>query len=1716
MFNPAKASNQIRDKFINYITTSYPLSDQKIRNQFKKSLYSVISKGPIIEINDIFKFGKTINELISEEVICKEFRNIEKLKSGIKPYDYKIPLNRPLYLHQEKAIRKVINGRSIVVSTGTGSGKTESFIIPILNELVKEYSEGTLDDGVRAILIYPMNALANDQLKRIREILLQYPFIKFGVYNGSTEHNEKNAQGLYKAMFKNEIIPELRESLKNEILSREKLQEHPPHILFTNYAMLEHMLLRPNDGKVFTNSKFKFIVLDEAHVYYGTTGMETSMLIRRLKARISYKKPPQFILTSATLGSSSDSDNDIVNFANNLTGEQFSSDDIIRAERQSFVKQENLINYPNQLFIDLCAETLSTKEVLKNYKIEFNINKELNEIYYDLCNSSRLFNEIRTILNEPKELSEIAYKLNVSEDLIISIMHIAAQGYKEGSVLINIRYHYFLRALEGLYLSLYPDCELSLIRKTSKIVDGYSIPFFEIATCGDCGRIALVGKQNKTLRVFESKQVDNLDEADYYFVNFNKDDTLFEEEDDSIVENSLKTYLCTKCGSIMESDELLTPPCDCIKDNKIEIIKTKKTHKCPACGVGKYNRFYLGNDAATSVIGSSLYDELPEYNFIEPKIELETNSDNPFDVFSENTRKDKITNSRQFLIFSDSRQDAAYFSSYLSSSYKQFIRRRAIFNLINENKESEVDIKVLVDQLSALFSNPNNQSFAEKLNSNENLSSISKRNAWIGILDEMVNQNRTTSLCSLGYIYFEYKGNDNDNLLNNIGRKFNVDSKTIKNLLNKLINDLIRFGAIDTSKISELMPEDKEEIFFTPNQKSIVMNRDDKVEFKPSMHFIPSLNPISGKYYKTNRLELVKKTLKINDNDAANFISGYWSYLTGQSNTHRFNSYDGINYVIDLKSIRITSNFNKNENVYKCKKCGKITSLNINNNCSDLKCNGILESISVHDEHEDNHYVKLYSDSKFKPLIIKEHTAQLSKRESLDYQKEFVLKEINALSCSTTFEMGVDVGGLETVYLRNMPPLPSNYAQRAGRAGRSKLSAAYALTYSKLSSHDFNYFKDPLKMIKGTIYPPIFKNDNKKIIQRHINSVALSYFFSIYPEEYNGNKIEKFVDNKGYLKLIDLLDSNPDELKEILLKSFPKNLHSIAGINDFSWTKNFIGEIGTLTQVISNYENILEELEKNQNIAFKQKDHITASRYGSLIYKFKDKQLIEFLAKGNVLPRYGFPVDTVELMQYMKSDKKSEYELNLSRDLQLAISEYAPGSQIVADGKLFTSRYIRKVVSKRKHWEEGKIAVCNDKNCGTVNFRKFILNSDDYKCTSCGKPIPKIQWRQSIEPRAGFVTEEEVKPVPMTKPEKVYKTEEFYISDSKSRSISIKEVKFSNNTITFESTENDALLIKTSSDFYVCTSCGYTLNENEINLNLKQSGNKYIDNKYHNNLHTHKCDNKTLSLYNIHHIFYTDVLKITFSKDITDRNQAFSILSALLDAFSRILDIERSDLKGTVHKRIDNNKKNVFTFVIYDAVAGGVGYTRKLISGEDNEVANLVKRVLRNAYDVTKNCECEPSCYLCLRNYGNQKYHEVLDRRRVYDYLEDYINTDDIQVNNIQKEENSWIEDDNFVINKDDFYLDIKDWSELHNYCSANNSLIFEILENISFDFPDYCIGTITVLDNIQLNVDAIWIKHKIIVPSDIEKSDYFEKLSSNSDWKIINTKSEIEEIING
>ena len=329
-FNPITGSQNILNHYLSYITSTFYIKDEEIRHNFEEALRGMeIGKGPFIDFTDSFRTGKSILELIEEGVVTKEFKKIAYEGDGA------IKLSRPLYAHQEEAIRKVKDERNIVITTGTGSGKTEAFLYPILNSLTNEKESGKLTHGVRALLIYPMNALANDQLKRMRELLRHYPEITFGSFTGETEETERNALAKYKKLNNGEV------PIVNERISRERMKSEPPHILITNYAMLEYLLIRPGDNVFFDgpySNQWQYIVLDEAHTYTGATGIEVSMLMSRLKDRISRGTKIQFILTSATLGEKKD-DPHIVEFAQNLsTRSRFEEQDIIRAKRHSFDK----------------------------------------------------------------------------------------------------------------------------------------------------------------------------------------------------------------------------------------------------------------------------------------------------------------------------------------------------------------------------------------------------------------------------------------------------------------------------------------------------------------------------------------------------------------------------------------------------------------------------------------------------------------------------------------------------------------------------------------------------------------------------------------------------------------------------------------------------------------------------------------------------------------------------------------------------------------------------------------------------------------------------------------------------------------------------------------------------------------------------------------------------------------------------------------------------------------------------------------------------------------------------------------------------------------------------------------------------------------------------------------------------------------------------------
>ena len=321
-FDPVEASRHISRSYSEYLATTIRFGDPRLQEQLEGILSKpgFLSKGPFLEATPPYTKGLSTRQLVERGTLCE---GMLRLGGGEREL---FDPDLVLYEHQVKAIEMARAGKNYIVTTGTGSGKTECFILPILDDILREQETNGPSSGVRAMILYPMNALANDQLKRLRQ-LLKGTDITFGRYVGDTPETRGEARKSWDNDHPGEG------SLPNELLSREEMRSTPPNILLTNYSMLEYLLLRPKDAPFFSSvfgSNWRHIAIDEAHVYSGTLGTEIAYLLRRLKARVSQATGRRMNLhcyaPSATMGTDADRPQ-IAQFAEDLFGEPFDHGD---------------------------------------------------------------------------------------------------------------------------------------------------------------------------------------------------------------------------------------------------------------------------------------------------------------------------------------------------------------------------------------------------------------------------------------------------------------------------------------------------------------------------------------------------------------------------------------------------------------------------------------------------------------------------------------------------------------------------------------------------------------------------------------------------------------------------------------------------------------------------------------------------------------------------------------------------------------------------------------------------------------------------------------------------------------------------------------------------------------------------------------------------------------------------------------------------------------------------------------------------------------------------------------------------------------------------------------------------------------------------------------------------------------------------------------------
>lgn len=464
-----------------------------------------------------------------------------------------------------------------------------------------------------------------------------------------------------------------------------------------------------------------------------------------------------------------------------------------------------------------------------------------------------------------------------------------------------------------------------------------------------------------------------------------------------------------------------------------------------------------------------------------------------------------------------------------------------------------------------------------------------------------------------------------------------------------------------------------------------------------------------------------------------------------------------------------------------------------------------------------------------------------------------------------------------------------------------------------------------------------------------------------------------------------------------------------------------------------------------------------------------------------MIPKYGFPVDTVELTSLSKGGELKD--LRLDRDLFSAISEYAPDSEVVADGKLITSRYVR--VLNGYSWPRYNYATCSA--CQTLN-RTIWTEKLPQLCRQCGHELPK-GTHQYIIPKFGFVVDNaEPVDVGTDKPERTYKGSISYIGDGKR--IESHTYSVCNKKVVVGTSKMDELAVLNTSNFFICNTCGYgKVYDDSNDLSKKEK---------HQKPDGYNCSCDTLTRYSIGHEFQTDVVLLKFvSENLVDINEAWTILYALLEGLSKCLHIDRTELSGCLHWYRNEAMGNMgnYGFVLFDNTPGGAGYVRQL-----RNVSTFMS-MLEAALAIVSKCTCggevgDTACYGCLCNYYNQKQHDILQRRYAIDFLNSVKNGQDFFFG-IQLEDEDVVPPAEDILtqtayfNNDGQDQSMMSYDEIWNYLSQDTEdeeqleliqTIASQMEEGSYDKPHYSASITTVQDETKIIADLVWPASKVLL----------------------------------
>lgn len=1642
-----KYYESIRDRLKNYIKSDYLANNETLLLYADKLLgencseNTNIAREPYIETAASYK--KSIDGIKNSSFIDAELKSFLQELINEKLGVFKDPFE-----HQVTSLEQYLSGKDIFVSTGTGSGKTECFLWPII---AKSFIEARFKpdqfkhEAVRTLIIYPMNALVSDQLSRFRKIIGDDKFRKaftndthatriphFGMYTGRTPYagkpkidrskelastfrsnylinpndNEKNKlnqenniNGLkkinkYPARYGENGLETFIENLEKnihspspydaELITRFEMQNCPPDVLITNYSMLEYMLMRQLESNIWNKTKewLNFspdnrllIVLDEAHMYRGSAGGEIALLLDRLFYRLGITSDKvQFILTTASMPINEQES--INKFYSGLTGkndpscckflfgtkEEINKDSICKTNIEELVSigSAQVQGEDIKKRISLFASKVLKKGLPTTYSF-----KEAQEWLYDNLPYYEAFNMLSYYCRDgAKSYSELKKLLfgneELGEEALDTLLVLVSLAEKDGNTLFPVRLHMFLRGLQGLYACSNPNCNCKNTSKNSKLPIGniISIPK-DKCECG--GRIYELVNHIKCGALYLKVFAQRVEGQPYWYVFSQKG---LNGDSDSLKEMLLyivpRDYKKSKNDLIGFLDPFTGRLYTNHKEND-EFLKViysddydKNTHsytfaKCPQCK--KSMPLKKPTDLSTK-------GNIPFYNLTKAQFE------------SQPAKSNFINEGRKVLLFSDSRQNAAKLALDLSKSSDADAFRQAIIMascLANRDKKEHslfalygAFIDVCIRNRLTLFSGNSKEKFEqdkavfmkfkrreegrgrvldyEKFKTNYNVLPNDYSKQLLTFFTESPR-----SIKDIGIGFLEPMQRDLEDCLSDLnGQEINVEIDDLKRILVILFLDVMD----DYAALGEIIDDDI---------RKELPGRSKEQFFGLQSDFMKSID--------SNLIKRIEDDLHINNNQIICLLEDVRDlFFASSSLTNKY-------YIkLDTVKIRIPQD-NENFKWYRCNKCGKISPFKIGDYCGACFNSNDLIQINKTDLKRFDFWripvlkaMDLNND--IHTIDTEEHTAQLSHKEnrsdtwSRTEKYEMRFQDINAgkngenaidvLSCTTTMEVGIDIGSLTAIGLRNMPPMRENYQQRAGRAGRKNSGISTIVTYASGGTHDSHYFHHPEEMISGSPRKPWIDRDNPKIKQRHINMLTLNDFMS------TSDMSEKF-----------------DSIEDIGIIEFCTN-YKLKYIEN---TKRFEKKTKINTsETIKKFEKICDLVLSKNNIDGNN-----------------DSSAFDVFYSEGFIPSYSFPKNVVSFYVENESIKNSSNSILYApeRDISLALSDYAPGRLITIDKKTYKSGGIYKN-PRPNGFEENQAAFYFDNQeyykdiyiCTECNwFGSDEKHDEDDKCPYCGAPIIKKKMLRpwGFSPTYG----EEVK---YDNDEQYTYTEAPYYSYVPENT---EMHQFSSSNIKYANLQDKKVLNvnmgKDKNGFNVCKKCGGA----EL-ANPDSNEKNKITQPYHDRRFKKLCnhDGSVAKGIFLGYEFLTDMFMLDISYNPIDlvsndgmeeksilRVAVTTLHEAIKKAVSLVLDIDYKEINGgwSSRKDKDNGEIKHIEMFFYDNLASGAGYS--------SLIGSILEEVLDKTRSILKDCECSRSCKNCLDNYWNQNYHQFFDRK---------------------------------------------------------------------------------------------------------------------------------------